>query len=142
MRSITSLESSGPLGASGNFSFKDVTGWGAVRYHDHTPQWVGAEVNRISIGERLGILGSQATEKRCGGRTVGIAVVSAMAPRDTFTGVGVGRKAGSEAGEAIRWGHSFGQVEHAARDGKTDRVSRAMTPSRAPKTVDYRLRRN
>ena len=30
-----------------------------------------------------------------------------MAPRDTFTGVGVGRKAGSEAGEAIRWGHYF-----------------------------------
>jgi len=28
-----------------------------------------------------------------------------VAPRDTFTGVGVGRKAGSEAGEAIRWGH-------------------------------------
>ena len=28
-----------------------------------------------------------------------------MAPRDTFTGVGVGRKACSEAGEAIRWGH-------------------------------------
>ncbi len=30
-----------------------------------------------------------------------------VAPRDTFTGVGVGRKAGSEAGEAIRWGHYF-----------------------------------
>ena len=30
-----------------------------------------------------------------------------MAPRDTFTGVGVGRKTGSEAGEAIRWGHLF-----------------------------------
>jgi hypothetical protein len=30
-----------------------------------------------------------------------------LAPRDTFTGVGVGRKAGSEAGEAIRWGHFF-----------------------------------
>ncbi len=28
-----------------------------------------------------------------------------VAPRDTFTGVGVGRKAGSEAGEAICWGH-------------------------------------
>jgi len=28
-----------------------------------------------------------------------------LAPRDTFTGVGVGRKAGSEGGEAIRWGH-------------------------------------
>ena len=30
-----------------------------------------------------------------------------MAPRDTFTGVGVGRKAWFEAGEAIRWGHFF-----------------------------------
>ena len=30
-----------------------------------------------------------------------------VAPRDTFTGVGVGRKACSEAGEAIRWGHLF-----------------------------------
>ena len=30
-----------------------------------------------------------------------------MAPRDTFNGVGVGRKAGSEAGEAVRWGHYF-----------------------------------
>ncbi len=30
-----------------------------------------------------------------------------MAPRDTFNGVGVGRKAGSEAGEAVRWGHFF-----------------------------------
>jgi hypothetical protein len=30
-----------------------------------------------------------------------------VAPRDTFTGVGVGRKTGSEAGEAIRWGHFF-----------------------------------
>src|SRR5207249_9433950 len=48
---------------------------------------------------------SQATEKRCAGRTVGSGVLSVVAPRDTFTGVGVGRKAGSEAGEAIRWGH-------------------------------------
>lgn len=30
-----------------------------------------------------------------------------MAPRDTFYGVGIGRKAGSEVGEAIRWGHLF-----------------------------------
>ena len=30
-----------------------------------------------------------------------------MAPRDTCNGVGVGRKAGSEAGEAVRWGHLF-----------------------------------
>jgi hypothetical protein len=30
-----------------------------------------------------------------------------VAPRDTFTGVGVGRKACSETGEAIRWGHFF-----------------------------------
>ena len=30
-----------------------------------------------------------------------------VAPRDTFTGVGVGRKTGSEAGEAVRWGHFF-----------------------------------
>ena len=53
------------------------------------------------------ILDSQATEKRRVRRTVGIGVLSAMAPRDTFTGVRVGRKAGSEAGEAIRWGHCF-----------------------------------
>lgn len=33
-----------------------------------------------------------------------------MAPRETFNGVGVGRKAGSETGEAIRWGHFFGQA--------------------------------
>jgi hypothetical protein len=31
--------------------------------------------------------------------------VSVVAPRDTFNGVGVGRKTGSEAGEAIRRGH-------------------------------------
>ena len=30
-----------------------------------------------------------------------------LAPRDTFIGVGVGRKAGFETGEAINWGHSF-----------------------------------
>src|SRR4029077_1493377 len=30
-----------------------------------------------------------------------------MAPRDTFNGVGVGRKAWSEAEEAVRWGHFF-----------------------------------
>jgi len=30
-----------------------------------------------------------------------------LALRDTFTGVGVGRKTGSEAGEAIRRGHLF-----------------------------------
>ena len=29
------------------------------------------------------------------------------APRDTFDGVGTGRKTGSEVGEAIRWGHFF-----------------------------------
>jgi hypothetical protein len=31
----------------------------------------------------------------------------AVVPRDTFNGVGVGRKTGSEAGEAVRWGHFF-----------------------------------
>lgn len=31
--------------------------------------------------------------------------MSSTAPRDTCKGVGVGRKAGSEAGEAVRWGH-------------------------------------
>src|SRR5437763_1971570 len=50
------------------------------------------------------ILGSQATEKRCVGRTVEIGALWAVDPRDTLTGVGVGRKTGSEAGEAIRWG--------------------------------------
>ena len=29
------------------------------------------------------------------------------APRDTFDGVGFGRKTGTEVGEAIRWGHFF-----------------------------------
>jgi hypothetical protein len=42
-----------------------------------------------------------------------------VAPRDTFTGVGVGRKAGSEAGEAIRWGHSFGVSSEVAPPGST-----------------------
>ena len=30
-----------------------------------------------------------------------------LAPRNTRAGVGVGRKIGCEAGEAIRWGHLF-----------------------------------
>ena len=64
-------------------------------------------VNRMSRSPTLGLARSQATEKRCARRTVGNGVLFAVAPRDTFTGVGVGRKAGSEAGEAIRWGHSF-----------------------------------
>jgi hypothetical protein len=33
-----------------------------------------------------------------------------MAPRDTFDGLGVGRKAGCEAEEAIRWGRFFFQA--------------------------------
>jgi len=36
-----------------------------------------------------------------------IRVLSAVAPRDTFKGFGVGRKTGSEAGEAVRRGHFF-----------------------------------
>lgn len=36
-----------------------------------------------------------------------IRVGLAVAPRDTFDGVGPGRKTGSEVGEAIRWGHFF-----------------------------------
>jgi hypothetical protein len=34
-------------------------------------------------------------------------VLFALALRDTFEGDGVGRKTGSESGEAIRWGHLF-----------------------------------
>src|SRR5438132_65562 len=63
------------------------------------------ELGGICKAGKTRILGSQATEKRCVRRTVGIGVLSVTAPRDTFTGVGVGRKTGSEAGEAIRWGH-------------------------------------
>src|SRR5438132_9276324 len=63
------------------------------------------ELGGICKAGKTRILGSQATEKRCAHRTVGIGVLSVTAPRDTFTGVGVGRKTGSEAGEAIRWGH-------------------------------------
>ncbi len=71
------------------------------------PAWLIDQVNRdLEVDEYPRILRRQATEKRCVCRTVGIGVLSAMAPRDTFNGVGVGRKAGSEAGEAIRWGHS------------------------------------
>jgi hypothetical protein len=33
-----------------------------------------------------------------------------VAPRDTYKGVGVGRKAGCEAGEAVRWGHFFSKA--------------------------------
>jgi hypothetical protein len=51
--------------------------------------------------------GSQATERRLVGTSPTSAVLLAVAPRDTRTGVGVGRKTGSEAGEAIRWGHLF-----------------------------------
>src|SRR5438132_11660531 len=65
------------------------------------------ELGGICKAGKTRILGSQATEKRCAHRTVGIGVLSVTAPRDTFTGVGVGRKTGSEAGEAIRWGHFF-----------------------------------
>jgi hypothetical protein len=36
-----------------------------------------------------------------------IGVVLVVAPRDARAGVGFGRKTGSEAGEAIRWGHLF-----------------------------------
>jgi hypothetical protein len=61
------------------------------------------------------MLGSQATEKRCVGRTVRIGVLSAVAPRDTFNGVGVGRKAGSDVGEAVRWGHFFDFVDGLGR---------------------------
>jgi len=39
-----------------------------------------------------------------------LGVLSVVAPRDTFNGVGVGRKAGSEVGEAVRWGHFFSAV--------------------------------
>ena len=39
-----------------------------------------------------------------------------MAPRDTFTEVGVGRKARSEGGEAIRWGHFFAPTGRESAD--------------------------
>lgn len=42
-----------------------------------------------------------------GSRTLWNGVLWIVAPRDTFNGVGVGRKTGSEAGEAVRWGHFF-----------------------------------
>ena len=59
-----------------------------------------------------------------------------MAPRDTFTGVGVGRKAGSEAGEAIRWGHSLfdGSV------GRFDSVIRAFMVASTSASVDRAIR--
>jgi hypothetical protein len=40
-------------------------------------------------------------------RTTEVGVTSSTAPRDTFEGVGFGRKAGFEARETIRWGHFF-----------------------------------
>lgn len=53
------------------------------------------------------LVSSQATQKRRGGTTIDLGVPSSVAPRDTCNGVGVGRKAGPDAGEAIRWGHFF-----------------------------------
>lgn len=41
------------------------------------------------------------------GHNAGFPLLFVSAPRDTFDGVGTGRKTGSEAGEAIRWGHFF-----------------------------------
>jgi hypothetical protein len=129
---------SGPLDTSANFSSKDATGWGAVRYDHHTLQSVGVQrrdevadsclvardtteqawpgfvhqlIGDLSVSDdfrsRLRDSGSQATKKRFAGRTVQIGVLSLVAPRDTFNGVGVGRKAGSEVGEAVRRGHLF-----------------------------------
>ena len=41
--------------------------------------------------------------------------MSLVAPRDTFDGVGVGRKTGSEAKEAIRRGHFFSDAQFTDR---------------------------
>src|SRR5438132_7158604 len=90
------------------------------------------ELGGICKAGKTRILGSQATEKRCAHRTVGIGVLSVTAPRDTFTGVGVGRKTGSEAGEAIRWGHFVSGRQpplSAVIDCAADRVLGRSIPS-------------
>jgi hypothetical protein len=87
----------------------------------------------LEIDEDPGILGSQATEKECAGRTVGIGVLSAMAPRETFKGVGVGRKARSEAGEAVRRGHFFNVI--VGREQVSKSINEAPPLSKDPLTA-------
>jgi hypothetical protein len=113
----------------------DRASWSRARRTVHRPSASSANGNapaRVDFSEsdnrnrngrlqHLKILGSQATEKRFAGTTDMIGVRSSVAPRDTFNGVGVGRKTCSEVEEAIRWGHFFSRSRHAANSGRSSR---------------------